>query len=103
MLSGDREARLLFTTCPEMENNLSHGTDAAGEDKYLKASLASSKRQKVRAHISATVLIVTNLCRFLVLLCDLLKLLSASDTSQEPILDVDRYQGNPPPRSHKLE
>ena len=39
MLSGDREARLLFTTSTERENNRSRGTVVAGEAKYLKASL----------------------------------------------------------------
>ena len=41
MLSGDMEARLLFTTWPDMENNLSHGTVVAGEARYLNASLAT--------------------------------------------------------------
>ena len=41
MLSGDMEACLLFTTCPDMENNLSRGTVVAGETMYLNASLAT--------------------------------------------------------------
>ena len=48
MLSGDIEARLLFTTCLERKNNRSHGTAVAGEDKNLKASLAT--RPCVGAH-----------------------------------------------------
>ena len=41
MLSGDKETRFLFTTCPERENNRSYGTVVAGEAKYLKATLAT--------------------------------------------------------------
>ena len=41
MLFGDRAASLLFTTCPERENNRSHGRVVAGEIKHLKASLAT--------------------------------------------------------------
>ena len=41
MLSGDREADLLFTACPESENNRSRGSVVAGEAKYLKGSLAT--------------------------------------------------------------
>ena len=40
MLSGDMETCLLFTTCPDRENNCSHGTVVAGETRYLNASLA---------------------------------------------------------------
>ena len=52
-------------------------------------------------HISAIIPMDTKLCQFLVLLFNELKLFSAADTSQEPIVDLDRCQGNPPPRSHK--
>ena len=41
MLSGDMEARLLFATCPDRENNRSRGTVVAGEARYLNASLAT--------------------------------------------------------------
>ena len=47
MLSGDREACLLFITCPEMENNRSHGTGfaiVAGKVRHLKAGLATRSR-----------------------------------------------------------
>ena len=44
MLSGVMEAHLLLTTCPDMENNRSHGTVAAGEVRYLNASLATRPR-----------------------------------------------------------
>ena len=52
MLSGDREASLLFTTCPERENNRSHGTAVAGEAKYLKVAW---QQGHAMAHISATI------------------------------------------------
>ena len=39
MLSGDMFA--VNTTCPDRENNRSHGTVVAGEARYLNASLTT--------------------------------------------------------------
>ena len=49
--------------------------------------------------ISVIIPMDTKLFKFLVLLYNVLKLFSSTDTSQEPILDLDRCQGNP--GSHK--
>ena len=87
MLSGDEDALLLFTTCPERENNRSHGTARRRsmvhwEGQYLKASL---EIRHIMAHISVTFAMDTKLCQFLVLFYNVLKLFSAVDTSQESL------------------
>ena len=81
---------------PEGENNRSHVV--AGK---LSIWRMAWQQGHAMAHISATIPTDTNLCQFLVLLYNVLKLFSAPDKSQEPILDFDRCQGNPPRRSHK--
>ena len=35
MLTGDRETRFLFTTCPERQNKRSYGTVVSGEAKVF--------------------------------------------------------------------